>query len=400
MAAFVPNSGLTGPIGVLLPEAGLINTLGTEEGSALAAGSYTITGQSVLFQIGLSCVDGIELADSSTPDVIYKLLDSLGLADEAPLQVNVLATMLDAFTWQDVVKYIAYALATDGLDLADSTSLTRTNLKIISDMISLADQSVASGTVLASLVEALVIQDLMTLSHQLTAADVMELADSLPMAIKAYALSDDDLALSDTLSASLVFVGSATDSVTFSDTQNVSLVVALNAVDGVLFAQRIPIAEDEYQMWVVNADNIGVTQYTNMPFNSISTHSGTTLGLTETGLYELSGETDDSTEIDAYMRTGHLTFGSTQNKAIDRAYLYVKSDQDLYVKTISDHDGTRHAEWYKLVVDDKDVLRTRLLRTKREVWGVAWSFQIENIDGGSLDLRGVEVMPVLLRRTN
>jgi len=121
--------------------------------------------------------------------------------------------------------------------------------------------------------------------------------------------------------------------------------------------------------------------------------------LTDTGLYELTGGTDDGVPIEALLRTGDLTFSSSSHKRIDRAYLYLTSTDAVLLKAISTHRGQRNEAWYRVNYrDGADDGQTRRVRLGKGLRGTTWAFELTNVDGGAFDLRGAEVLPLLLSR--
>jgi hypothetical protein len=147
----------------------------------------------------------------------------------------------------------------------------------------------------------------------------------------------------------------------------------------------------------MNAVNRGVTGYTGLPFSSLVTHEERTFGVRDDGLYEFSGDTDDGVAIDAAAMTGYIDFSAEEDKNVYRAYLYMKSDSSAYLKVHWDSGGARTCKWYEIALLDQTVLANRRIPLARGVRAERWAFEVQNTDGGSLDLRGFEVLPAILR---
>ena len=93
-----------------------------------------------------------------------------------------------------------------------------------------------------------------------------------------------------------------------------------------------------------------------------------------------------------------LDFGTHENKAIARAYLYVGSGDHIYLRAISSRKGERASQWYEIIPRTENDVEPRRVRLARGVKSVTWGFEVKNIDGGSLDLRYLDAVPVVLRR--
>jgi hypothetical protein len=175
----------------------------------------------------------------------------------------------------------------------------------------------------------------------------------------------------------------------------------LQATETLAFVGHLPLEDGDYSAWVMNAETTGTTSYSNFPFNSLVDHNGVTYGLTDTGLYRLEGETDDGADIVTTLRTGDMDFGSSREKNIPRAYLYVLTNGDLVLKTISTTHGARTERNYALTArttdagDDETLRRVSLARGLRGTW---WSFELHNVDGAVVEFKGAEILPVVLSR--
>jgi hypothetical protein len=116
-------------------------------------------------------------------------------------------------------------------------------------------------------------------------------------------------------------------------------------------------------------------------------------------VYDLRHD-DDGEPIAAYIRTGDLMLGGTARCNVPRAYLYVRQEGDLFLKTLTVDRGHRAEFWYRLTphASDGSDAATRRVRLGRGVRAVSWAFEIANVDGADFDLRGCEVLPVVLSR--
>jgi hypothetical protein len=209
----------------------------------------------------------------------------------------------------------------------------------------------------------------------------------------------DTLRLLDQMQQGVTFVATSSDALTLTADPTATLTALLRHRDVLAFIGRLPLGDEDYQAWVLNSDSLGVTEYTNFPFNSIADTPKATYGLTDTGLYELTGDDDDGVPIEALLRTGDIEFGTAQHKQVDSAYLYLTSSDTVVLKTISTYRGQRNEAWYRVDYrEGADDGQTRRVRFGKGAIGTTWAFELTNIDGGDFDLRGAEVLPMKLQR--
>lgn len=158
---------------------------------------------------------------------------------------------------------------------------------------------------------------------------------------------------------------------------------------------------DEFQVWVMNADTRGTTSYSQFPMESLFVHQGVAYGVAETGLYRLEGDDDDGDPIQAVIASGDIDFGTSKQKNVPRAYLYLTQNGGMILKTITSLQGARHETYYELAQrptdrqDDDTLRRVPLGRGVRGVW---WRFEVHNVNGADFDFAGAEVLPVVLNR--
>lgn len=290
--------------------------------------------------------------------------------------------------------------ATGGLGLTDTLPPSLLRLATLRQSLGLSATSAVLVELAARLLEGMTAAETAALVQGLSASETATLADQLTRAIWAELTSAEGLALADATERSLTVVFRADDALDLDDASTGLLELLLRAGEQLAFIGRLPLADGDYQAWVINTDTLGVTQYAQFPFDALVTHTGTTLGLTATGLYELTGDTDDGEPIAAWIRTGDLTLGGTRRSSVPRAYLYVRQDGDLILKTTVNDRGHRAEHWYRLTPSTADGAdaATRRVRLGRGVRGVSWAFEIANVDGADFDLRGCEVLPVVLSR--
>jgi len=173
--------------------------------------------------------------------------------------------------------------------------------------------------------------------------------------------------------------------------------------EGVPFAATLQFAvsaDEVYDAWVVNTETFAGWKYENYPFNSFAFVGGRYYGMTDTGLYELEGDTDAGTPIDARIRTGLVDLGSRELKNVPRAYIGYTSDGELLLRATAVREGRKNSSYYKLAAHDVEAPDSAGAAFKREAISAYWQFDLENVDGADFALHDLEIYwtPVNLRR--
>ena len=152
-------------------------------------------------------------------------------------------------------------------------------------------------------------------------------------------------------------------------------------------------------LYAINADTMGISQYAGVSPVALVGHNDVAYLVTSTQLNELVGTDDNGTDINAVVRTGDINFGTSSGKTIPKAYLYVLSSGAMLLSVDSSSFGQRTTREYSVnfygEVTETQVSRVPLSRALVGEW---WAFEVQNVAGGSFDLRGLEVTPIVMRR--
>jgi hypothetical protein len=349
-----------------------------------------------LFSFTSRLSTALAIASTTTAQTAFALADAILLNATDSVRVATLARLIDALNVKERLLYIATLRAVESMAFTNVQSGVLVRPSDLSDELALTSPVSAVLRRYATLLDAVVMQALTTFIPGLTARDTVAFQTAVTRIVRTYATSTTTLNLLERLATALTV--RLADTARLTDQGRLSVSAWFQSVDGFSFTVRLPQGSADYQAWVMNADNLGVTQYTNFLFDSLARFNNKTYAVAETGLYLLAGDDDDGTDIDAHLLTGMLDFGNAmQPKLCPRAYLYVKSDDEILVETVSDILGQRTSTWYRLTARTDSAIASRTLELNSSEEGTHWAFHIENVDGGTLDLRGLQVSPRSLR---
>ena len=146
----------------------------------------------------------------------------------------------------------------------------------------------------------------------------------------------------------------------------------------------------------INANTFGISEYKGLSPVKILSHGGRSYVLTSTQLLELTGSTDDGTDIDAYIQTGKIDFGSPKEKRVSRAYVRDQYANALELTTLIDavdaeDDAVEDSYTYSIPGKVGARQNPQTERLRRDLKGTGWAFKIANVDGGGLVLKGFSV---------
>lgn len=194
-------------------------------------------------------------------------------------------------------------------------------------------------------------------------------------------LSAINEALAEALSTAIV-AGSMTPLLTQLDSV-VSEILATSAL------QRV----DSVSAWAMNAKTKAFSQYEGYEFKAFFIHNGRPCGLTDQGVFELDGATDNGADIDAFVMTGKDDFDAAQLKRVPYIYLGVMNENGMTLTTITD-DGQQNT----YPIPESDTLRNQRAKIGMGLRSRYWQIALRNVGGGDFIIESIELLPTLQGR--
>jgi hypothetical protein len=348
--------------------------------SPVSASDYVIATGAHVGLFAAAIVDRLLATDSSPPLLILRALlsDTMRLAEALPMATQ--------------------ALIADGVTLSDESPGSLRQIAELAEILSAADGQYSTLQIATMLMDLLAAREALSYVQVASLEDTLDTADQLSAAIRQITESADFVTMTEALRFRMTALIS--DQVSADDLIHPQLHVLMGYSDTMVVIDGLVLDDGEpYTAWVMNAESTGMSRWTLPQLNSLFDHGGEVFGVSKTGLWKLGGDTDDGAEIDAWVKTGHLDFGTSRLKNISRGYLRVQSDGAMQLVTISSDRGVRTERPYELSATfsgDDAALRTEPLA--RGLYGVHWQFQIGNVDGVDFNLDEAEIRPVILSR--
>ncbi len=240
------------------------------------------------------------------------------------------------------------------MTVAETIATTSTLVISQSTAIEFAESLVATGTVstfyraIVVMAESLALTSQMGVGFEIQVAEALGISSTLTPNYKAVLSVLESLVLGDAQAMSASIYVSMEEAIGVADTLSMSASLSMVMEEGISFGGVIATPDGVYEAWVMNAETHAAWKYTNFPFNSFAFLGGKYLAATDAGLYELVGDDDNGTEIEAVVKTGLMNFGASLKKSIPRAYFGYSSNGALLFKTIATDSGKKIVRWYEL----------------------------------------------------
>jgi len=169
--------------------------------------------------------------------------------------------------------------------------------------------------------------------------------------------------------------------------------------DNMSFITTFVLNNETYTGVAINTENRARTQYLGYNFNSMCRFDGAHYGAKEDGIHLLDGSDDAGTDIEASILTGITDFNSDSEKRVMKAYLGMRNDGNIVLKTtVTDAvDGLKREYWYE-VSDTSTGVRTSRIKMSRGLKAAYWQFEVSNKDGSDFELDLLELIPIILTR--
>lgn len=138
-----------------------------------------------------------------------------------------------------------------------------------------------------------------------------------------------------------------------------------------------------------------LTEYTNYPFNSFANFNGAFLGASDTGLYLLSGDTDDGVNIDAAARVGITDFGTSHLKRVNYVYVGYRTAGEMLLRLRTEET---HVRDYRMTPNILSGIHAKRVVLGKGITARYWQLEVQNVNGAGFDLNVLEVKPTILSR--
>jgi hypothetical protein len=206
--------------------------------------------------------------------------------------------------------------------------------------------------------------------------------------------ASDTFAIREAISPKLLFRLEVDEGFKLGDSELLNAIYKGTLSDGIQISAAYVGPEGLYTSWAVNTRNSDITEYRNWSFNCFAQMGDQYLGGDKTGLYQLSGATDNGANILAHIKSGLIQFAGsklTGFKAIYLGVLRTKSEDQFFFKL-----NTADGRSYTYAVRPQPETTAKITVGK----GIrARYFSFELITNGmDFDLESIEFVPMVAGR--
>lgn len=150
---------------------------------------------------------------------------------------------------------------------------------------------------------------------------------------------------------------------------------------------------------VMNTRNFAVSEYKKYGFNTMTKFNGNYIMANAGGIYEQDeSDTDESGfSINANVKSGQIDTYQNSVQRMRNAWLTYKSDGKIRLSTFADEVITRR---YILELQDSTKINERRVKFERGIRGRIFDFNIENMNGASLEIESLRITlePIISKR--
>lgn len=170
----------------------------------------------------------------------------------------------------------------------------------------------------------------------------------------------------------------------------VSSTLTLEALLELIISEQIQVSENaeiarhEALQYAVNSTTGAISRYRNFGFKQFATSGSRTYAITDTGLYELSGNDDDGEAISALIDFGASDYGTAQSKRVSSVYAGIATDGSVYFRVSGD---LGEEAIYKAVSYGQE----SRAQTAKGIVSRHWRVRLELTDARYADLDNIEV---------
>jgi alpha-tubulin suppressor-like RCC1 family protein len=314
-----------------------------------------------------SLTDTAALATTPTYDVVQWLHERADALNPLSLTATTHDALADNAQVNAVLQSLLYGLIVESASGHDSWFLGA-GVRVIEAITALGifqTQAIAIQVV-AELIAAIDLGDHAKLADF---ADAMQASSSVTVLVTATAAILEAALLGATADSYLVVIHDSIDSAAASGAVTAQQVLNTLLADGAAMFVRVFAAGEVFTGWVLGTQpsiqpgrvpTLPVSEYQGLGFNSLAKIGGRYFAADESGIVELTGETDGARDIATYVQSGLLDFGTEQEKGMTYAYLATSLDGRvaLGVRTANKRKAETH--WYAVAVSEEGVENVRL----------------------------------------
>lgn len=151
-----------------------------------------------------------------------------------------------------------------------------------------------------------------------------------------------------------------------------------------------------YATYVFNTLTTATSTYTNFNFNSYFKLDNKYYGVSDSGIYELTGNNDVASNIQSEVYLPISSFDKQGLKACSDAIIFGRLSGDIEVVVVLDEQEER--EGLFVTSDERQGLHRIRVKVPKGLKGSTWQYKLRNVDGSDFSINNFEVFLKELKR--
>ena len=241
----------------------------------------------------------------------------------------------------------------------------------------------ALKTMASTVSESVALTDLASPALSLLIQEALSAVDAVSVVTTFLGTISEALGLADAVSPIKKAYPSISESITFTETVSNQGTLYNVVYDTLSMNVTVELNGEYYECYVLNTPKFMPSMYSGYNFNSFCVFENRAFGANDTGIFELTGETDAGATIRTGAILSETDFGSRNQKKFRHGYLGVTGDNPVMV--FETEDGDRQA--YSIDTKGKVVASSKLKSR-------TWKLSIADFD----ELETVKLIPIILTK--
>lgn len=339
--------------------------------------------------VPVTLASGVGLA--STLTAYYGLVVVERLRFTNPIIANQISRMLltSGIGVHDTINNSVPVVLTDTVGIALSQSVQRA--VTVAETLRIGSTLTGNGLYHMTLTQALRLTDHLLRYLGVSVSEALGVGSTLTAAGYRAAAITETVGIGATLTPLFLLTVTAAENVRLTDTDVVKMLYHPTLRDGIEITAAHVAPDGSFTTWVMNTRSGAVTEYADFSFNSFARVGNRYLAASDTGLYELLGDTDDGDDIIARIKSGFLQFGGTHLSRLKAAYVAMRGEGEIVLK-IETADGLVYH--YETSMRNMRSTKVHMGKGQRSRY-----FAFELITTGQdFDLDTLEFVPIVVER--
>ena len=353
--------------------------------------------------ISASITEAIDAVDAAIAVFLMNLAEAIAAVDTAsPYQSILISDAIKAVgaitisaEYSPFISQGIQALETvlgqwliDVIDLIGVGGAVESVVRIhyaVSDQLSFSETLTTLGLFSSAISEAFSVVDAVKFAVSLALNEAVGIVDAISIYNIISGVINDAATATDVLDTSKLSSLSISDATTIFGVLSGATNYFTSVSDSIFTGVSIVYDGNAYECYVLNTSAFYPSVYSGFSFNSFCMFEGRAFGASNTGIYELTGDTDNGSGIHTGIVLHDTNFGISQQKKIRKAYIGITSENEAMM--IVEANGERRA----YTISDKQAVSVT-----RGVKGRTWTLSLADFD----KVEFIKIVPVILARGN